>query len=150
MPLRKAVDWVVNRDRHVPTGKLRGFVLLYFVAGLRRLRRFSYRYQRETRLIDRWLARITDAAPAHYDLAVEIARCQRLSKGYGDTHARGMSNFDSIMETLPALRTHDDAAAAVCRLSEAALADEDGAAPSAALADEDGAALPAALADEEG
>ncbi len=150
MPLRKAVDWVVNRDRHVPTGKLRGFVLLYFVAGLRRLRRFSYRYQRETKLIDRWLARITDAAPAHYDLAVEIARCQRLSKGYGDTHARGMSNFDSIMETLPALRTHDDAAAAVCRLSEAALADEDGAAPSAALADEDGAALPAALADEEG
>jgi indolepyruvate ferredoxin oxidoreductase beta subunit len=133
--LRGAVDRVINRDRHLPTGKLRGFVLLYFVAGLRRLRRFSYRYQRETKLIDRWLARITDAAPAQYDLAVEIARCQRLIKGYGDTHSRGMSNFDAIMEALPALRTRDDAAAAVCRLSEAALTDEDGVALQAALAD---------------
>lgn len=145
--LRAAVDRVINRDRHVHTGKLRGFVLLYFVAGLRRLRRFSYRYQRESSLIDKWMARIADAAPTHYDLAVEIARCQRLIKGYGDTHARGMSNFDAIMEALPALRTHDDEAAAVCRLSEAALADEDGVALQAALADEDGLALQAAPAD---
>jgi indolepyruvate ferredoxin oxidoreductase beta subunit len=132
--LRNAVDWVVNRDRHVSTGKLHGFVLLYSVAGLRRLRRFSYRYQRETQLIDKWLERIAEAAATHYDLAVEIARCQRLIKGYGDTHARGMSNFDAIMEALPTLRTRDDASAAVCRLSEAALADEDGVALQTALA----------------
>ena len=66
---------------------------------------------------------------------MQIARCQRLIKGYGDTHSRGMSNFDAIMEALPGLRTHDDAAAAVCRLSEAALADEDGVALQAALAE---------------
>jgi len=148
--LRKVSDRVINRGRHVSTGKLRGFVPLYFVAGLRRLRRVSYRYQREMKMIDTWLARIADAASSDYDLAVEIARCQRLIKGYGDTHARGIRNFDAIMEVLPEPGNHDDAAGVVRRLSEAALADEDGIALRAALADEDGIALQAALADEDG
>jgi len=133
--LRGAVDWVVNRGRRISTGKLGGFLLLYSVAGLRRLRRFSYRYQREMLLIETWLSRINGAAPSDYDLAVEIARCQRLIKGYGDTHERGMRSFDAIMDVLPALTTHEDAAGAVRKLSEAALADEHGVALQAALAD---------------
>lgn len=133
--LRKALDGVISRGRHVPTGKLRGFVVLYFIAGFRRLRRFSYRYQRETRMIDRWLARIVDASSSNSDLAVEIARCQRVIKGYGDTHARGLRSFDTIMKALPDLWNHDDAAGAVRKLGDAALADEDGIALRAALAE---------------
>lgn len=124
--LRTAIDRLINRGRHVSTGKLCGFVLLSCIATLRRLRRSSYRYAREMILIVTWLERITDAASSDYDLAVEIARCQRLIKGYGDTHARGMSSFSAIMEALPELRAHGGAAGAVRRLSEAALADEDG------------------------
>ncbi len=33
-----------------------------------------------------------------YDLAVEILRCRRLIKGYSDTHARGLTKFDKVME----------------------------------------------------
>lgn len=122
--LRTAIDKVINRGRQVHTGKLRGFLLLYGVASLRRLRRSSYRYAREMKLIDAWLARITEVASSDYELAHELARCQRLIKGYGDTHVRGMRSFDAIMEALPELQARDDAAGAVRRLSEAALADE--------------------------
>lgn len=124
--LRAAIDKLINHARHVPTGKLRGFILLYGIASLRRLRRSSYRYAREMRLIDAWLARIIETASSNYDLAVEIARCQRLIKGYGDTHAHGMRSFDAIMEALPELQVGNDAASAVRRLAETALADEDG------------------------
>jgi len=122
--VRTAVDKLINRGRHVSTGKLRGFVMLSCVASLRRLRRQSYRYQREMLHIHAWLARVADAAASDYDLAVEIARCQRLIKGYGDTHARGMRNFDAIMTAIPGLRASNDAASAVRTLSEVALADE--------------------------
>ena len=126
--LRGAIDRLINRGRQVSTGKLRGFILLRAVASLRRLRRLSYRYARENELIVAWLARITELAASDYDLAVEIARCQRLIKGYGATHARGMRSFDAIMAALPDLNGGDDAASAVRRLTEAVLAEEGGSA----------------------
>ncbi len=132
--LRAGIDKLINHGRRVPTGKLRGFVLLRCIASLRRVRRSSYRYAREMRLIDRWLANIADVAVSDYELAVEIARCQRLIKGYGETHARGMRNFNTIMEARTELQTRDDAAGAVRRLGEAALVDESGDALRAALA----------------
>ena len=33
-----------------------------------------------------------------YDLAVEVIRCRRLIKGYSDTHARGQSKFDRVLD----------------------------------------------------
>ena len=84
-------------------------------------------------LIDRWLARILAAAPSNYDLAVEIARLQRLIKGYGDTHARGMKSFNAIMDVLDRFATDDEAAETIRKLSDAALADEDGVALKGAL-----------------
>ena len=131
--VRNLVDKIVNHGRQVPTSKLSGFLLLHFIASLRRWRRFSYRYRREMSLIDRWLARISAAAPSNYDLAVEIARLQRLIKGYGDTHARGMKSFNAIMDVLDRFATDDEAAETIRKLSDAALADEDGVALKAAL-----------------
>ena len=61
-----------------------------------------------------------------YDLAVEIAECQRLVKGYGDTHERGLRNFDRIMQFIDRERGRAELAAQVRRLRSAALADEDG------------------------
>jgi len=59
-------------------------------------------------------------------LARELAECPRLVKGYGDTHARGTRNFDTLLAALPRIRTMSDADAQLKRLREAALADDSG------------------------
>ncbi|MFQ5347237.1 MAG: indolepyruvate oxidoreductase subunit beta family protein, partial [Rhodothalassiaceae bacterium] len=89
-----------RRGRRVRTTTFGGFLLLRLVAGLRPLRRLSYRHAREMAAIDAWLERILAVAGENYDLAVEIARCQGLIKGYGETHERGREKFDRIMADL--------------------------------------------------
>jgi indolepyruvate ferredoxin oxidoreductase beta subunit len=71
-----------------------------------------------------WLERIQATAPRDYALACEIAECQRLIKGYGDTHARGLANYQMIMSALDG-RTDVDALR-VRALRDAALMDETG------------------------
>jgi indolepyruvate ferredoxin oxidoreductase beta subunit len=117
--------------RIVKTSSLRGFLLLYALAGLRRGRRGSLRYRVENARIEAWLAQI-HAAPAA--LALEIARCQRLVKGYSDTHERGTRNFERLMEAARKLAERDDGAITLQRLCDAALADEHGNALGSALA----------------
>jgi indolepyruvate ferredoxin oxidoreductase beta subunit len=131
--LRNLVDKMISRGRQVPTAKLRGFLLLHVMAGLRRWRRSTYRYCRELQLIDGWCARILVAAAVDYDLAVEIAKCQRLIKGYGDTHARGMRAFDTVIEALERDDLGEHPADTARKLIDAAMADEDGAALESAL-----------------
>jgi indolepyruvate ferredoxin oxidoreductase beta subunit len=107
------------------TAKLAGFMALYMLAGLRRWRRGTLRYKVEQARIDAWLTRIRDSA-ANYELAVEIAECQRLVKGYSDTHERGLRNYGTIMQFIDLEKDRPDLAASVRRLRSAALADEDG------------------------
>ena len=64
---------------------------------------------------------------------MEVAECRRLVKGYGETHERGVANFNRIMDTLDNLRKRLDAAARIRELREAALADEQGEALETAL-----------------
>ena len=52
--------------------------------------------------------------------------CQNLIKGYSDTHARGLANFNRIMETLDRRGLDQIAADTVRALRNAALADEYG------------------------
>jgi indolepyruvate ferredoxin oxidoreductase beta subunit len=122
----RAMAPLFRRGRHVHSAKLSGFIALYALAALRRWRRGTLRYRIEQERIDAWLARIRDRVAADYDLAVEIAECQRLVKGYGDTHERGWRNFTHIMRYIDAGGTQGELAARVRRLREAALADEDG------------------------
>jgi len=113
-----------RRGRHVNTAKISGFAALYMLAAFRRWRRGTLRYNLEQERIDAWLARIE--ATAEYDLAVEIAECQRLVKGYGDTHERGLRNYESIMRWIDHEKSRNEIASSVRRLRSAALADEDG------------------------
>jgi indolepyruvate ferredoxin oxidoreductase beta subunit len=62
----------------------------------------------------------------HYALAVELARAQKLVKGYGETHERGWRNFTALVGQLDFLATRSDGAALLARLKDAALADEAG------------------------
>jgi indolepyruvate ferredoxin oxidoreductase beta subunit len=93
------------------------------------LRPFSYRYHEEQELIERWLALVSDAAGRDAALALEVADCARLIKGYGETHRRGKANFLAIVDALVENPPMPDAraqAAAIRKAREAALADPDG------------------------
>jgi indolepyruvate ferredoxin oxidoreductase beta subunit len=114
-----------RRGRHFNTAKLSGFLPLYLLAGMRRWRRATLRYRIEQARIESWLERIR-ACAAEYELAVEIAECQRLIKGYGDTHARGLKSYESIMQFVERGRGRAGLAVEVRRLRSAALADENG------------------------
>ena len=123
---RALVSRFASKGRIVQTTSLRGYLLLYFLASLRGMRRATLRFAQESSRIQAWLTQIRDMAPADYDLAVEVAACQGLVKGYSDTHARGLRNFQALMAALPAVRRMPDASARLRGLREAALADESG------------------------
>ncbi len=64
--------------------------------------------------------------PGGYDAAVELAECQRLVKGYSDTHERGLKNYGVVTDAVRRLADRADLAAIIKRLRTAALADEEG------------------------
>lgn len=125
-PLRRILGLFCRQGRKIRTATLSGFVLLYALAGLRRFRRSTYRYRLEEGRITAWLGRIREVAGEDYELAVEVARCQRLVKGYGDTYARGLKHFETVLDALARIRGRAGAAAMLAALCEAALADEHG------------------------
>ncbi len=118
-----------NFGMHVKTNTVFGYMLLRSMAWLKPLRRGSLRFAEEQALIERWLAAVLKAAGTSSGLALEIAECARLIKGYGDTHKRGSGNFLRIFEALvepdgdmaTAARTE-----AIRKAREAALADAEG------------------------
>ncbi|MGH6969880.1 MAG: indolepyruvate oxidoreductase subunit beta family protein, partial [Stellaceae bacterium] len=89
----------------IKTHTVAGYLRLKVLASLRRYRRKTHRFQAEQREIETWLAAIADAAPLSPHLALEIAECANLIKGYGDTWKRGMANYRAIFERVvrPAL-----------------------------------------------
>lgn len=120
-----------NQGRVVRTTSLPGFLLLYSIARLRRFRRKSLRFSVESRRINDWLERVQSLSVSDYAMALELAECPRLLKGYGDTHQRGLRKFEQILAVLPKLQS----ARSLRHLLEAALADENGDALAKALSD---------------
>jgi indolepyruvate ferredoxin oxidoreductase, beta subunit len=118
-----------NVGMHVRTSSALGFLLVRSLAWMRPWRPYSFRYQQEQLHIDSWLQRIVEAAPRDTGLALEIAECARLIKGYSDTHRRGTANFLAIMDALvdnaPTLDPREQASA-IAKAREAALADPAG------------------------
>ena len=129
--LRRLIERLTQDGSVVRTSSLPGFLLLYGLAGLRRWRRGTRRFQLENQRIEQWFAQAVEAARTDAPLAIEILRCQRLIKGYGGTHERGWRNFSTVLGA--ALEQPATAAATLRRLREAALSDEDGVALGAAL-----------------
>jgi indolepyruvate ferredoxin oxidoreductase beta subunit len=128
---RRWVERLFARGRVVETSSLRGYLMLTGVALLRRWRRSTLRYAVETARIEDWLTDLRAVVATDPALAVEIARCQRLVKGYGDTHARGWRNFETLR--LVWLGAARPAPALLAELRDAALADEHGRSLQAAL-----------------
>ncbi len=124
-----------TKARIVETTSVSGFLLLYLAAGLRRIRRKSLRFAVEQARIEAWLGEICRLAPIDPALALAVAECQQLVKGYGDTHARGLASYEAVMAVLPRLEGRPDAAQRLAKLREAALADDSGGKLRAALAE---------------
>ena len=124
----------------INTASLSGFLRFYILAKLRRFRPRTWRYQEEQRDIGNWLKLILRAAPSSAELAIEIAECARLIKGYGDTHKRGSDNYRAIVSQViePALAGQiplRQAADAIASARTAALLDPEGEALSKCLAE---------------
>lgn len=125
-PLRRLIERLTSSGRIVKTTSIRGFLQLYAVARLKPWRRKSLRYAEEQAHLEAWLVRLREIAEADYGLAVEFAECRNLVKGYGDTHARGKSNFERIVALLGPVSGQPQPARALAELRAAALADETG------------------------
>jgi indolepyruvate ferredoxin oxidoreductase beta subunit len=132
---RRVLSPLLARGRFVRTTGLAGFGMLWLLARAGRWRTGSLRWHDEQQRIEAWLESALNAARDDYDLAVEILRLQRLVKGYGDTHARGLAKFRICIEAADHLRGTPGAARRLAGLRDAALADEEGAKLQAALAD---------------
>ncbi len=82
----------------VNTASVSGYLRFKLLAALRRFRRKTFRFQEEQREIEAWLELIARATTISIELAIEVAECARLIKGYGDTHKRGSGNYRLIVE----------------------------------------------------
>ena len=126
-----------------------GYLRFLMLAKLRRWRPYSFRYSEEQPAIEGWLSLVVAAAKISPPLALEIAECARLIKGYGDTHARGSANYRTIESRIirPALGGDMPLPAAIDAVASArtaALVDPEGESLARCLAALDPHALPMA------
>jgi indolepyruvate ferredoxin oxidoreductase beta subunit len=126
----------------VNTGSVSGYLRFRMLAGLKRSRRMTYRYREEQAAIVAWLGLIADAARLSPELAMEVAECARLIKGYGDTLRRGMANYRTIATQViaPVLSGATPVAQGIDAIASAR---------TAALVDPEGESLARCLADLE-
>ena len=125
-----------NIGIHLKTSSALGYLVVRLLAALKPWRPRSHRYAEEQRLIEYWLAAVREAAQRSATLALEVAECAGLIKGYGDTHRRGRANFLAIMDALvehPPTSSPEEQARSIRRSREAALADPEGKAIGKAL-----------------
>ncbi len=134
-PKLAAAHWGME----INTQSVSGFLRFYILAKLRGYRPRTWRFKEEQRAIESWLKTIVRAAPISAELAIEIAECARLIKGYGDTHKRGSDNYRTIVASViePALAgamAPRQAAEAIANARTAALLDPEGEALSKCIA----------------
>lgn len=113
-----------KKGRIIKPKTIMGYLLLRFVANLRGLRHRSLRYKEEHKRINGWLSLIKEFSANDTAKALEIAKCPRLIKGYGDTHARGINRFSRIMAGIE--QQQELHAEAITELCDAALLSDTG------------------------
>jgi len=100
--------WAAARKRplafslQLQTSSVSGFLLLRLLALLKPWRRRSSRFAAEQASIERWLGALKRLGFASLDreLAMEIATCARLVRGYGDTQRRSQQALAKIFSGL--------------------------------------------------
>ncbi|MBF0277034.1 MAG: indolepyruvate oxidoreductase subunit beta family protein [SAR324 cluster bacterium] len=115
----------------IRTDTVSGFLRIWLIARLKKIRPLTFRYRIEQDLIDAWLGQVVRIMEHDQLLAFEMVKCAELLKGYGETYQQGRQNFDSIFRIFvePALadRTQGLPSAEELRFArEAALNDPQG------------------------
>ncbi len=101
-------DWETRRGKpwrvalKLKSNSVLGYLALRLLARLKSRRRGSARYAEEQALIERWLGAVKRMGFASMDrhLALEIALCAKLVRGYGETRRCGRENFVKIFDGL--------------------------------------------------
>ncbi|WP_159652239.1 indolepyruvate oxidoreductase subunit beta family protein [Vibrio atypicus] len=119
------IQKLTKNGKIVRTTSLSGFFLMYLLANWKIVRRSTQRHRSETSEISRWLQKIEATSKQNPAIAHEIALCQQLVKGYGETHKQGFQKYSTLMrvaDSYPDLVTPY----LLKELREAALADDQG------------------------
>ncbi|UVW36072.1 indolepyruvate oxidoreductase subunit beta family protein [SAR92 clade bacterium H455] len=93
---RKALN-LVSGAKKLKTNTLTIYFSLRFLAMLRRFRRSSLGYHHEHSMINNWLDAIRLSAGSDRALAIEVAECGRIVKGYGSTRERTSEQNTAIV-----------------------------------------------------
>jgi len=104
------------------TNSLTIYFSLRFLSFLRKFRRSTLGYQHEYGMISAWLGAIETTAKDNPTAALELAKCGRLVKGYGDTRARTSTQLMSIVRLS---KTHSLDESVISKLQQAALSGDD-------------------------
>ena len=83
--------------QHVRTTTISGFLRVWLLARLKRLRPISYRAREEHARIARWLDAVQTCVVADAAVAAEVAQTAQLVKGYGDVRRRMMAVHEQIV-----------------------------------------------------
>lgn len=126
----------LSRGMRLRTDTVLGFLALTAVRLLRPLRPRLARYAAEQAAIERWIKAVVATLASAPELALELALCGNLIKGYGDTHARGHRSLALVLDDIesrwalasgvPARPQVQGLSARVRAAREAALAEPDG------------------------
>jgi indolepyruvate ferredoxin oxidoreductase, beta subunit len=83
--------------QHVRTTTVLGFLRVWLLGRLRRIRPFSYRAHQERARMTRWLAVVRRCAAWDAALGREVAHAGQLVKGYGDVRRRMCAHLDRLL-----------------------------------------------------
>jgi len=130
----------LQKGIHLRSHTVHGFLALVALRSLRPLRRRMSRFVHEQQAIERWLQAVQEALARDPALALEVALCGNLVKGYGETSERGHRSLAAILDDLQRRAGDGEGAAGT-----GALVMRVQSARKAALGDPDGRALAGAL-----
>src|SRR5262249_37781689 len=96
LALAERRGWRLHWGMEINSASITGFLRFWLLAKLRPWRPSTPPFAEEQRAIEAWLGLIVEAVAYSSELALEIAECARLIKGYGDTLKRGTANYRLI------------------------------------------------------
>lgn len=124
--IKKLLSPLFSSGRLIRPKTIFGYFLLRSTAKLRFMRKKTLRYKTENKRIVAWLGTLKEYSKENPELALEIAKCPKIIKGYGDTYARGINRFSRIMAFAEREKNNADIAMRIAELRDAALLSEKG------------------------
>lgn len=120
---RSTLNWLLGDGRKLRTNTLFIQLTLRFLTIFGRFRRASLGYRHEHQMIQTWLSAVKSSAQKDMQMAIELANCGRLVKGYGDTRSRTTTQLSAIVDKVH--KQEVSQASTIAQLYSAAVADDE-------------------------